>query len=92
MTHDDLPIIQCPPGPTDAELEAERDTKHAAAVADWMGHHDRLAEGLTSGAVADTEPRTVAEQLDAAETGEQWGNVLSDWLSALGKAKHEADE
>jgi len=33
---DDLPLIHCPPGPSDAELEAERDAKHQAAVDDWM--------------------------------------------------------
>ena len=27
MTFDDLPIIQCKPGPTDAELEADRNIK-----------------------------------------------------------------
>jgi hypothetical protein len=27
---DNWPIIQLPPGPSDAELEAERDAKHAA--------------------------------------------------------------
>ncbi len=36
MSYDDLPIIQCKPGPSDAELEADRDAKHAAAVADWQ--------------------------------------------------------
>jgi hypothetical protein len=28
--------VQCQPGPTDADLEAERDTKHAAEVAEWF--------------------------------------------------------
>lgn len=51
MTDDDLPIIQLPPGPTDAELEAERDAKHEAEVARWFGV-DKLAAGLTAGAVA----------------------------------------
>ena len=36
MTYDDLPIIQLPPGPSDAELEADRDAKHEAAVKDWL--------------------------------------------------------
>lgn len=31
--NEDLPIIQLKPGPTDAELEAERDRKHALDVA-----------------------------------------------------------
>ncbi|HQC78753.1 MAG TPA: hypothetical protein PLH92_18780 [Mycobacterium sp.] len=35
MTFDDLPIIQCKPGPTDAELEADRNIKHAQALAEF---------------------------------------------------------
>lgn len=30
---DGWPIIRCTPGPTDAELEADRDVKHAVDVA-----------------------------------------------------------
>ena len=30
---DDFPTIQCKPGPSDAELEAERDIKHAVEKA-----------------------------------------------------------
>lgn len=33
MNFDDLPIIRLRPGPTDAELEAERDAKHAKLIA-----------------------------------------------------------
>lgn len=33
MTYDDLPIIRIPPAPNDAELQAERDTTHAALIA-----------------------------------------------------------
>ena len=33
---DDLPIIQCRPAPSDAELERDRDEKHTRAVAEWM--------------------------------------------------------
>lgn len=32
----DWPTIRLPPAPTDAELQADRDTKHAAAVAEWF--------------------------------------------------------
>ena len=32
----DFPMIQCKPTPSDAELEAERDVKHAAAVREWF--------------------------------------------------------
>jgi hypothetical protein len=35
MSYDDLPLIQCHPTPSDAELEAERDRKHARAVAEY---------------------------------------------------------
>lgn len=38
------------------------------------------------------EPKTIPEQLDAAQTGEEFKDVLLGWLGALGKAKHEADE
>jgi hypothetical protein len=44
MTYDDLPIIRIPPAPTDAELQAERDTKYAALLAqehadgEWDDH------------------------------------------------------
>lgn len=33
----DWPTIQCLPTPSDAELEADRDAKHAVAVAEWFG-------------------------------------------------------
>jgi len=33
MTDDDWPVIRLTPGPTDAELEAERDRKHRVDVA-----------------------------------------------------------
>lgn len=38
MSLDDLPTIQVYPNgtPSDAELEAERDVKHLAAVAKWL--------------------------------------------------------
>lgn len=39
--NDDLPIIQCQPTPTDAELEAERDAKHALAVREWFARQTR---------------------------------------------------
>jgi hypothetical protein len=38
------------------------------------------------------DPKTVAEQLDAAQDGEEFKGVLLGWLGALGKAKHEADD
>ena len=31
----DWPLIRCTPGPTDAELQAERDIKHAQALAEF---------------------------------------------------------
>ena len=33
--HDGLPTIQCHPTPSDSELEAERDQKHAQACGYW---------------------------------------------------------
>ncbi len=39
----DLPIIQCKATPTDAELQADRDAKHAVAVAEWMRQDDTAA-------------------------------------------------
>ena len=51
MTDNDWPTIQCPPGPTDAELEAERDTKHLQAVTEWF-RLEWLMAGITAGAVA----------------------------------------
>ena len=39
----DLPIIQCLPGPTDAELQAQRDAKHEREVTEWFAER-RWAE------------------------------------------------
>ena len=36
----DLPIIHTKPGPTDAQLEAERDAKHRKALAQWEHDED----------------------------------------------------
>lgn len=44
MSFDDLPIIQCQPGPTDAELEVERNIKHAQALAEFEREERYLAE------------------------------------------------
>ncbi len=33
------------------------------------------------------EPKTLAEQLDAAQTGEQFGQVLTGFFAALDKAR-----
>ena len=38
---DDFPTIQCKPGPSDAELEAERDIKHAVDVAMFDAEEQR---------------------------------------------------
>ena len=42
--NDDLPIIQCQPGPTDAELQAERDAKYAQDLAEFEREERYLAE------------------------------------------------
>lgn len=39
---DPFPTKQCPPGPSDAELEAERDAQHEIDVAEWFATQDRL--------------------------------------------------
>ena len=41
---DDLPLIQCRPGPTDAELQAQRDAKHIREVAEWFAAQRRRHE------------------------------------------------
>ena len=38
------------------------------------------------------DPKTVAEQLDAAKDGEQFGNVLKGFFAALADAKHRDDD
>lgn len=38
------------------------------------------------------EPKTVAEQLDAAQSGEEFGNVLKGFFTALADAKHREDD
>ena len=40
----DLPIIRCRPGPTDAELKAQRDDKHFREVAEWLAAQRRAYE------------------------------------------------
>ena len=42
--YDDLPLIQCRPGPTDAELKAQRDEKHFREVAEWFAAQRRSYE------------------------------------------------
>lgn len=40
-----LRTIRCAPTPSDAELEAERDRKHAAAVEEWMEKNADMYNG-----------------------------------------------
>ena len=42
--YNDLPIIRCRPGPTDAELKAQRDDKHFREVAEWFAAQRRRHE------------------------------------------------
>lgn len=35
------------------------------------------------------EARTIAEQLDAARTGEEFGRVLLDFMAAVDKEAHQ---
>lgn len=37
------------------------------------------------------EPKTIAEQLDAAQTGEEFGQVLDGFFSLLERARDEED-
>lgn len=39
-----------------------------------------------------TKPKTIAEQLDAAQNGEEFGRVLMGLFSALDEARAEPDE
>lgn len=39
-----------------------------------------------------TDPKTLAEKLDAAQNGEQFGAVLNQLFRALERAKDEVDE
>lgn len=45
MSYDDLPLLQCQPVPTDAELQAERDSKHAVAVQKWQERDQNYRDG-----------------------------------------------
>ena len=38
------------------------------------------------------DPKTVAEQLDAAKDGEEFGQVLMGFFAAMDKARDEAGE
>jgi hypothetical protein len=49
MSLDKLPIIRIKPVPTDAELEAERDAKHARTVAAWDDDDDEWPVGEVVG-------------------------------------------
>lgn len=74
----DWPIIQCTPGPTDAELEAERDRKHSAAVAEWICRYAELEHYAETPVTL--QPRSYA-QLD---DGWAYGKPDGLWLSVAG--------
>ena len=38
------------------------------------------------------DPKTVAEQLDAAKDGEEFGKLLKGFFAALADAKHREDD
>lgn len=48
----ELRVIRCAPTPSDAELEADRDRKHAAAVEEWMGRNRWAMDNGSDVAVA----------------------------------------
>lgn len=72
------PTIQCPPVPSDAELEGQRDAQHAADVAEWMRRYAVLEH------YAD-EPVTL-EQRNYHQLDEAWAYGKPDglWLSVAG--------
>lgn len=48
---DDLPLIRLKPAPTDAELQADRDAKHAVAVAHWFKEENEMNPAARTAAV-----------------------------------------
>lgn len=40
----DWPILQCTPGPTDSELQAERDAKHLRELSEFEAEERYLAQ------------------------------------------------
>lgn len=48
----ELRVIRCRPTPSDDELEAERDRKHAAEVEEWMGSNRWAMDNGSDVAVA----------------------------------------
>ena len=46
---------------------------------------------MEAGQVSDNEPNTLVEQLDAAQTGEEFGNALLNFMAAMDKERF-ADE
>ena len=39
--------------------------------------------------MTDNDPKTIAEQLDAAETGEEFGQVITGFFALLDKAREQ---
>lgn len=63
------PVIQCTPTPSDAELQADRDRKHAIEEQHWLDADDRrIAAAHTAGwfaAFAATQ-RVIVDMIDEA--------------------------
>lgn len=69
------PVLQSAPAPTDAELQADRDRKHFAAVAEWMGRNPDLA-GMDSVAASAyiagwADMARTAQEIIAGHTGDR---------------------
>ena len=70
---DDWPIIQLPAGPTDAELEAERDAKHAAELKADDGCC--LAPALTKTETFGVWPRCAEPKGHGGPHATTWGHT-----------------
>lgn len=54
---------------------------------------DRLGDGVCPDCTqASLKPKTIAEKLDAAQTGQEFGAVLSGLFSALERARDNEEE
>ncbi len=83
---DDLPTVQCLPGPSDAELEAQSDADYARDVAVWMAMNPwaqpgwieatRLAEAACEaliGELSELRDRTVDHDVQSVAIGQVLG-------------------
>jgi len=85
----DWPTIQCQPGPTDAELAAERDAKHVVEVADWIEQNWRGLNGARQAmeevvSMLITQKDAARKKIDAATQGTPERSIaLGEWLALV---------